>query len=93
MCSGAVYSVRSQHLHPPGINHLGKRLGTDGRAEQKTLHGVAAQRVDELELRQCFHTFSHGMQVERIGEGDDGTHDGGIVAVVLDVAHKKIDRP
>src|SRR5204862_302964 len=55
--------------------HIGKGRRQHGRAEVKSLVLIAAELREEGELLGGLHTLRDHLQMQTVGERDDGTHD------------------
>src|SRR5579862_350639 len=75
----------------PPVRQVGGRerrqlLGRRGPAEEVALSQEAAQRPQCVGLAVALHSFGHDRQSQRVAQGDDRAHDGGVVRVGVDLA-------
>lgn len=77
--------TRTCALQPPARENLG-RLRT---GEVIPLCFVATQCQQVFRLRCLFHTFGQGLEAEALRHGNDGGHNGEIVAIGQHVPHER----
>jgi len=59
-----------------GVQPLGDRRPRQRPGEQEALHGVAAHVGEELSDGIGLHTFRDHLHTQRVGQVDDGAHNG-----------------
>ncbi len=71
-----MLALESLHRHRP--------------SEQVALEAFAAVQLEETQLARGFHAFGHDLQVEALGQRQDGADDGRIVGVGEHIAHEAL---
>ncbi len=70
------------------VQHHGQRFDRQWAAEQVALERLAAVLFEELVLRAGFHTLGDHRETEGFAQCQDGSGDGGVIAVVQGIAHE-----
>ena len=63
-------------------------VGGDRLAEVEALKGIAAGRLQELNLCPLFDTFGDGGHAKVFRQGDDGAHNGGFARLQMHILHE-----
>src|SRR3569623_31602 len=76
---------------PGGLQERKQAEAGERRAEQKAQADAAAEQTQDAQLLGGLDALGNHVEAERMGHGDDGGDDGGVIFAVSDVAHEGAD--
>src|ERR1700723_2165916 len=76
-CAAALL-VPTHHCEEAGQERFGQNGCRLGAGKQVTLGFVGPELGESFELTWRFDSFGDGVEAKRVGQTDDGPHDGGV---------------